>query len=270
MGKNDDSWGDLPSLIKDYLQSADSGRLREAIEYHSNLPGPRANLEFAAAFGDLMEEMAGASGDQLWELCRVLVAVTPDEGPVNDPKEFIPFCGSVGIGALGSRLDTSYNDALTTLRELSRDRRWRMREAVRMGLQRILKARTENTLEVLQGWIPEGNPLEMRAVAASVSDLEFLLDQDFANRALDLHKEILDQIGHIQDRKAKSFRVLRKALGYTLSILICALPKQGLELIDDLIASKDTDLIWIARSNLKKRRVLRNFPEEAEARLKGL
>jgi hypothetical protein len=145
-----------------------------------------------------------------------------------------------------------------------------MREAVRMGLQRILKARTENTLEVLQGWIPEGNPLEMRAVAASVSDLEFLLDQDFANRALDLHKEILDQIGHIQDRKAKSFRVLRKALGYTLSILICALPKQGLELIDDLIASKDTDLIWIARSNLKKRRVLRNFPEEAEARLKGL
>jgi hypothetical protein len=270
MGKKDDSWGDLPSLVKDYLQSGDSSRLMEAIENHSNLPGPRANLELAAAFGDLMEEMAHASGDQLWELCLGFVTVTPEEGPVNDPKEFIPFCGAVGIGALGSRLDTFYDEALTTLRELSRDRRWRLREAVRMGLQRILRAHTENTLEDLQHWIPEGNPLEMRAVAASVSDLEFLLDQSFANRALDLHKEILDKIGCIKDRKAKSFRVLRKALGYTLSILICALPEAGLELIDELITSKDTDLIWIARSNLKKRRVLRNFPEEAEGRLKGL
>jgi len=110
----------------------------------------------------------------------------------------------------------------------------------------------------------------MRAVVAAVSTPEFLQDQDLADRALRFHKEILDRIVFTEARKAKPFRALRKALGYTLSILVCALPGAGLSLIDELIASKDTDFHWIARSNFKKRRLLRSFPEEAETRLRGL
>jgi hypothetical protein len=270
MGKKDDYRDALKPHFDSYLKNGESAHLKEILETNSNLPGRRANLEFADAFAELIDEFAETHGERLWELCGALVELSPEVAPVDDPKEFIPFCGTVAVGALGSSVDAFYEDTLTMLKKLSRDRRWRMREAVRMGLQKLLRKHPEKTFEALQNWIPEGDPLEMRAVAATVSNLELLLDQGFANRVLDLHKEILDQIGPIEARKTKSFRALRKALGYTLSIVICALPEAGFAVVDELIVSKDTDLIWIAKNNLKKRRVLRNFPEEAESRLQGL
>ena len=139
-----------------------------------------------------------------------------------------------------------------------------------MGLQKLLGRHPQNTLDALQSWIAEGNPLEMRAVAATVGDPELLQDRDIAEQALGLHKQMIDQIRTMQDRKADPFRTLRKALGYTLSIVVCALPEAGWDLVDELLPSKDTDLRWIARSNLKKRRLLKNFQEETETRLQGL
>jgi len=270
MGKKDDYQEQLRSHLDAFLQKGEVESLKEIIEANSNLPGPRANLEFAAAFADLIAENAESVADRMWDLCAELAELSPDVAPVDDPKEFIPFCGAVGLGAVGSRVDAYYEKVLTSLKKLSRDRRWRMREAVCMGLQKLLVRHPEKTLEALQSWIPEGDPLGMRAVAATVSDPELLQDQDIADRVLRLHREIIDQIGSVQDRKAKPFRSWRKALGYTLSIVVCALPDAGWGLIDELIASKDTDLLWIARSKLKKRRLLRNFPEETETRLQGL
>lgn len=270
MGKKDDYQIGLKPHLEVYLQNGMRDPLMEMIEASSNLPGPRANLEFAAAFADSIAEQTQESADEMWELCTGLVELSSEDAPVNDPKEFIPFCGTLGLGVVGSKVEGYCGNAITMLKVLSRDRRWRMREAVRMGLQRLLKSQPERVLEVMNSWIPEGDPLEMRAIVAAVSEPELLHDQDLADWALRFHKEILDRIGPLTDRKAKPFRALRKALGYTLSILVCALPESGLKLIDELIASKDTDLHWIARSNLKKRRLLRRFPEEAESRLRGL
>jgi hypothetical protein len=73
--------------------------------------------------------------------------------PVNAPQEFIPFCGAVGIGAVGSSVVEYATKALTTLRALANDPRWRMREAVCFGLQRLLTKRGQVTREALAGWV---------------------------------------------------------------------------------------------------------------------
>jgi hypothetical protein len=144
-----------------------------------------------------------------------------------------------------------------------------MREAVRMSLQKLLRRNPQRALEVLHNWIPEGDPLEMRAVIVAVSAPELLQDQKNVDGVSRFHKEIMDQIEFLQDRKTKPFRALRKVLGYTISILVCAQPKAGWRLIDELIHSKDTDFHWIARSNLKRRRLLRDFPEEVKMKIQG-
>jgi hypothetical protein len=270
MGKKEGYKAVLKTHLEDYLKHGESDGLKEVVEANSSLPGPRVNLEFASAFADVITESVEASADLLWVLCNEWIKLTPEEAPSNDPKEFIPFCGTLGLGAIGAESEDYYGEALPVLRRLSRDRRWRMREGVRMGLQKLLRRYPEKTLDAWQNWIQEGDPLEVRAVIASLSTPDLLEDQDLADKALQFHSDIVKQIGLVQDRKTKPFRVLRKALGYTLSILICAQPEAGWGLMDELIHSKDPDLHWIARSNLKKRRLLRSYPEETETRLQAL
>jgi hypothetical protein len=269
MGKKEGYLEILTPHLEDYLQNGESRGLKEAIETHSNLPSPRANLEFAAAFEEYIVERVEDSAELLWELCNQLVKLSPEGAPVNDPKEFLPFCGTLGLGAVGSEVEDYYEEVVIILKALSRDRRWRMREAVRMSLQKLLRRNPQRTLEVLHNWILEGDPLEMRAVVTAVSDPELFQDQKIVDRVARFHKEIMDQIEFIQDRKTKPFRALRKALGYTISILVCAQPEVGWRLIDELIHSKDTDFHWIARSNLKRRRLLRDFPEEVKIKKQG-
>lgn len=63
MGKKETYRDELKPHFDAYLKSGESGRLREIIETSSNLPGPRANLEFAAAFADSIAEKIEDSAD---------------------------------------------------------------------------------------------------------------------------------------------------------------------------------------------------------------
>src|SRR3972149_1569611 len=90
---------DLAELFAIYLSSGDRVRLVEYLVTHSNLPGPRGNLELPAA----------------------------------SPQ----------------RVDR----ALTDLRRLADDSRWRMREAVAMALQPLLRHHPQKTLARLKNWI---------------------------------------------------------------------------------------------------------------------
>jgi hypothetical protein len=60
---------------------------------HSNLPGPRGNLELAAAAADVGTEAQ----------FRHWAALGPDIAPENTPECFLAFCGVVGLGALLAR-----------------------------------------------------------------------------------------------------------------------------------------------------------------------
>ena len=154
------------------------------IAKHSNLPGPRGNLEIAFAFSDVITESLEKDKDQLWQLCNDLCSITVDEAPVNSPFELVPFCGTLGIGSLGSKHSSLFNIALCKLKILTNDPRWRMREAVAMALQCLAKSRSSETLNELRNWIVDGRLLELRAVAATVADPAILEDEQVADQAL--------------------------------------------------------------------------------------
>ena len=187
------------------------------------------------------------------------------KAPVNNPRELIPFCGAVGMGAFGAACPTMFAKVMTALRSSANDPRWRMREAVPMALQRLIAARPQETLNALKLWITEGNPLEMRAAAAGVAEPALLQDTAAARAALELHEAIFCRMPEFDDRESDEFKVLRKGIGYTLSVVVQALPEEGFPLMRQLIPTQDKDVLWIVKENLKKNRLVKNFPAQVES-----
>jgi hypothetical protein len=263
VGKRESHRRELIALFDEFIATGNDQELCDYIASNSNLPGPRGNLELAEAFGDVVRRYA--SDESPWSLCQTMAEISPEKAPVNDPRELIPFCGAVGIGTLGAACPTLFAEAMTTLRTLANDARWRMREAVRMGLHRLIAARRQETLDVLAQWTAKGSLLEMRAAAAGVAEPTLLEDGETARAASELHETILGRTLEIENRKSDEFKVLRKGLGYTLSLVVQALPEEGFAFMRRLIATQDKDVLWIVKKNLKKNRLTKNFPAQVES-----
>lgn len=267
MGKKEQHSQELSSIIDGFVADGKPERLVDYMLSNSNLPGRRANLELAEAFGDVIERHVDVRGGnaRLWQLCSGLTKISVDEAPVNTPEEFLPFCGAIGIGAIGSIAPEFYDEAVMELRTLAHDPRWRMREAVCFGVQRLLAKRSTDTLGKLEEWAIGGSLLEMRAAAAGVAEPSILENEGVAVAAFQIHGVIFKRILGVEDRKTESFRVLRKALGYTLSVVVCAIPEEGFGFMEQLIASQEPDVLWIVKQNIKKKRLAGNYPREVEA-----
>jgi hypothetical protein len=265
VGKREDHKRELIVLLDAFIATGNDRALCDYIASNSNLPGPRGNLELAEAFADLIGQYATEKGDRLWELCTKIAEMSAEEAPVNDPRELIPFCGAVGMGALGAACPTLFAKVMTKLRVSANDPRWRMREAVPMALQRLIAAHPQRTLNALEQWAAEGSPLEMRAAAAGVAEPTLLRNDKSAQAALELHKAIFERMAEFDDRKSEEFKSLRKGLGYTLSVVVQALPEEGFAFMHRLVAAQDKDVLWIVKENLKKNRLAKNFPTQVES-----
>jgi hypothetical protein len=109
----------------------------------------------------------------------------------------------------------------------------------------------------------------MRATAAAVAEPGLLDDWETALTALQLHKNIMAQVLAVKERRSEGFKILRKGLGYTLSVVVCTAPQEGFPFLAQLLDAQDPDVRWIVSENLKKNRLVRNFPKEVET-LKAL
>jgi hypothetical protein len=257
MGKKEHHRVELVDLFDEWSQPGEAETMMRYLGQHSNLPGKRANLELAAAFGEVVERYSKRESQRLWELVTRMTEIAPDE--------FIPFCGAIGIGAIGAASPSRFGAALVALKALANDPRWRIREAVCFGLQRLLSARTQDTLQALDGWVIDGTLLELRAVAATVAEPGLLKDTETAIVTLQLHRKVFDRVLSTKERKSEDFRTLRKALGYTLSVVVQALPQEGFRFLAQLIQLHDPDLIWIVKQNLRKNRLVKHFAEQVES-----
>ena len=214
---------------------------------HSRLPGPRANLELLHAAAD--------EGDapRFMSLLR--------HGPAGDPAggraEFLAACGATGLGESIARGDDTLWPAL---RAAASDPRWRVREGVAMGLQRIGDRDTKRLLDHLDGWI-EGGPLERRAVAAALCEPRLLADGVTVRRVLDALDRLTASLEAEPDRRGPDVRVLRQALGYCWSVAIAADPASGIPRFERWAEREDPDVRWIVRENLKKNRLRKVAPE---------
>jgi hypothetical protein len=275
MGNKETHKRELNALFDALAQTADTsspaagterpGYYAEIAGYmvlQSALPGRRANLELAAAFGDIVEDRAATQCESVWELCTRFSGISANEAPANTPHEFLPFCGAIGVGAIGSVSAERYGAALGVLSRPATDPRWRLREAVCFGLQRMLRARVEDTLAALLAWIDGANHLQIRAAAAAVAEPKLLQDDTTARSALELHRKAFGHVLEAVDRKSEEFRILRKGLAYTLSVVVQACPRDGFDFVAQLAQLQDPDVAWIVRQNLKKNRLVRNYPDQ--------
>jgi hypothetical protein len=151
---------------------------------------------------------------------------------------------------------------MSRLKELASDPRWRTREGVAMAIQNMIEKQPQKTLREIEGWIENNNWLAMRAVAAGVAEPPLLKDKQTAQSAFELHKKIFTKIIAAQERKSAEFKTLKQGLGYSLSVVTCAIPREGFEYMRQLIDKQDAGVLWIVKENLKKNRLIKNFPKE--------
>jgi hypothetical protein len=270
MRKKDLHKQEILPLFKIALNENDDRKLINYLSLHSELPGRRANLELGEAFIEVVSDFKSSHSECLYKVILHMLEYTIENAPVNDPKEFIAFCGTWALCSLGV-LDSFKNLALTNLKKLATDPRWRIREAVAKAIQILIENNDVLVLDDLQNWLRAKNHwLLMRAVAAGVAEPRILIEEKFVSKALEFHKIIINHITINNERNSEEFKTLRKALGYTLSVVICATPKKGFDYIKRLLQIQDKDIIWIVKNNLKKNRLLKNFPNEVKSLLRIL
>jgi len=211
------------------------------LKEHSGLPGPRGDLELLQVVADLGDE-------QFFMDC-----LDYDEtiAPTNTPGEFVAACGVTGLGSLISRGMIQYYELL---KKYASDSRWRVREGVAFALQIIGKKDFESLIERLCDW-KNGNPFEKRAVVTGLCEPVLIKEKKNALVVLELLENIFNSIEMISERKNESFRVLKKGLGYGLSVAIVAYPQKGKALFERLLLKQDIDIGWILKENLKKKRL---------------
>jgi hypothetical protein len=245
------------SKIDDYrqvLKSLDSWE--DYLLEESRLPGPRANLELAFAAAQ------EGSGDQFLHFAQL----NAEEAPGNTQEEFLAFCGVLGLGYLMARGEGDY---FTILREKANDPRWRVREAVALGLQKFGQASTKHLLQVMESW-GEGTLLERRAVVAVLCEPGLLEDQHHASQIIDIIDGVTTSILDEKDRKSEDFKVLRKSLAYGWSVLVVGQPSIGKPRMEKWITSQDADIRWIMKQNLKKKRLVKMDENWVQHQLKSL
>lgn len=210
---------------------------------HSGLPGPRGNLELL--------EAAFAEGDEpLFAACR---SYPPELAPANSAEVFLVMVGVVG---LAKRYLAGTKTAMRELCAFASDPRWRVREAVAIGLQHIGDRNVPTLLEELRPWTT-GSLLEQRAVAAALCEPRLLKERTVVERVIEILAGITDAFVGRRERSGDAFTVLRKTLGYGWSVAIVAAPVKGKAAFARLLKSTDKDVRWIAKENLSKHRLAR-------------
>jgi len=210
---------------------------------NSNLPGPRANLELMQAFIEV--------GDEATFLRYI--DITSIQAPVDNPGEFLPFCGTVGLGKLIVSGQAQY---FKTLRELAGDPRWRIREAVAWALQICGEKDCEFVIQNIIDWA-KGNFLEQRALVAGLSHPSVVHSSLNAIKVLSVLDYVTRSVTEVENRQDEDFRILRKGLAYCWSVIIVAYPEAGKTVFEELLHLNDPDILWIIKENLKKNRLVK-------------
>ncbi len=207
---------------------------------HSNLPGPRANLELA--------HLAARMGEK--SLFLRYIQINAKQAPQNSPGEFLPVCGTLGLGVLLLKSDLT---VLPLLRELASDPRWRIRESVVLALEIWGESNPKLLFNEMDQWM-EGTLYEIRAAICALCHPKFLRSEEKAIQTLKYLDLIMSKLQENPSRITEDFRVLRLAMGYCWSVAVAAYPMLGKGMMERWVDPKDKDLLWIIKSNLNKNR----------------
>lgn len=245
--------------IEDYREKLRSLPLGEWDGYlcaNSNLPGPRGNLELAAAVAE--------EAPPEWLVGRGYCDAEDAAG--DTPECFVACCAVQGLGRLAAHGDIR---AVAIIKRQASDPRWRIRESVAMALQRIGDANMHCLLDIAAE-LATGGPLEQRAAAAGLAEPRLLEDPTTAPRVIAILDSITQSIAAARERKTDDFHALRQGMGYCWSVVIAAYPDAARPAFERWLPSNDTDVRWMLKENLSKKRLQRMDPAWVAACLRKL
>lgn len=265
-------YSELRTLILNTLRTDEKDTVEQPkqalIDYltkNSNLPGPRMNTalvaEFATRIGELLLQ-PDIAVERMETLLDQWATLSLTEAPINDPREMLPAVAVLSYGQAGVVRPEWWEDETAKLRKAASSPRWRTREIVAAALQRLLKADWPRAINTLTGWLADDDPLVLRAAAAGVAEPPLLTNESRGTDALLIQIRVTGRLLNLPEsrRREESVRVLRQALGYTLSVAVAASPLAGFELLEKFAISPDRYVRQLVQDNLKKSR-LQSWPD---------
>jgi hypothetical protein len=232
---------EIKKLFDEYIQEKSATTLIRYLEDNSSLPGRRANLELAKAFTNVVEELSTNHHASLTELINGFCSINSIDAPTNTSKEFIPFCGTWALGIVGCKDEQNFKHSMVMLNRMAKD-----------------------SSQILDEWIKMESWLVYRAIAAGLASPSTLQDRTIAIKALDLHKKVLETILSNPNNRNEDFKILRKGLAYTLSVIIVEVPDEGFTYLKSLTKTQDKDIRWIIKENMKKNRLVKAYKAEVQ------
>ena len=138
-----------------------------------------------------------------------------------------------------------------------------------MALQRIGDENIEFLLKETSEW-SKGNHYEKRAAIAALCEPRLLISKKIAASTLDILDQVTESFATSQNTKSEDFEALKKGLAYCWSVAVAAHPEKGKKLIEKWVKSKDKDVVWVMKQNLKKNRLIKMDKEWVSRQLKLL
>lgn len=231
----------------------------------SRLPGPRANLELVNDFSYLLAALVSEQPEKVQTLLNYLISDDRKKVVTNTPAEFVVLCGIVAYGSCAAAYSLWRSEVFELLEQFACSTCWRVRQGVEIAFQRLLAATPQDTVSYLTILATQGNYFQQRAAIAAMAEPSLLFSPDIIHSALSLQFVVLERVhaSSALDRKREDFRTLRQTLGYALSVVTAVSPERGFALMRNCATWGDTDITWIVRENLKKKR-LAKFAEHTE------
>lgn len=254
----------LSSLVERAL-TGNQRPLEFYLRDNSRLPGPRANLELANDVSYLLAASIPRYPESVRSLLNYFANGDRKMVASNTPSEFIMLCGIIASGTCAAVQPDWREETLELLTHYASSSYWRVREGVAIAYQHLLNAVPQEIIPYLMKLAATGNYLQQRATVAAIAEPSLLYTADILAGALKLQRLVLERFhaAPAADRKREDFRVLRRTLGYTLSVITAASPEEGFALMREGASWGDADITWVLRENLKKKR-LAKFAEHTQ------
>ncbi|TFG21453.1 MAG: hypothetical protein EU530_00425 [Promethearchaeota archaeon] len=240
MGKRENYRSELTPILNDQES------LSQFLIQHSNLPGRRANLELIHAFADVNKNLTSV---MKW------TKFSEEDANVNDPTAFLVFCAAVSLGQIYT--ETRDEKILLRLKEMANDTRWRVRECVAFGFQRIGEHEFTLLKKIFSDWLHGANNYERRCILVALAHPDFL-NEERANYCIEITNKILEELNPVED---ESFRVLKKGLDFTISVYVSAAPTVGFMFMNSWIG-KNRIVDSVLKTNLLKNRLAKHYPQK--------
>lgn len=207
------------------IAAAVDGRTAELfrhLEVNSGLPGPRMNQTLALVFAQECARQ-GARADAL---VQGMAALPPDEARGASTKEFLSVCGVLAVAARAAGDASRRDAALALLEEKAEDVRFRVRDAVPLGLTMLGAKMGLALAERLLPWMDRyfqaaavlralAEPTWLDAIPVAAFDVPCQLLEDALTLAHDAprsasrypgHKALVETLGQAPKMLARRFQ----------------------------------------------------------------